>query len=65
MDKLLCGVDLGGTKLKAGLVDAEGHVVDKITVYDHVNKPEDLVVEQIALMIKKLLKRNHAAMNLI
>jgi glucokinase len=60
MEKLLCGVDLGGTKLKAGLIDAEGHVVDKITVYDHVNKPEDLIVEQIALMIKKLIKRNHA-----
>lgn len=60
MDKLLCGVDLGGTKLKAGLVDTGGHVVDRITVYDHVNKPEDLVVEQIALLIKKLLKKNFA-----
>ncbi|MBR9999676.1 MAG: ROK family protein, partial [Cyclobacteriaceae bacterium] len=58
MDKLLCGVDLGGTKLKVGLVDEEGQVIDKITVYDHVNKPEELVVEQIALMIKKLIKKN-------
>ncbi len=54
----MCGVDLGGTKLKAGIVNQEGHVIDKVTVYDHVNKPEDLVVEQIALLIKKLLKQN-------
>jgi glucokinase len=59
MEKLLCGVDLGGTKLKVGIVDQEGHVLDDITVYDHINKSEELIVEQIALLVKKLLKRNH------
>ncbi len=59
MKKLLCGVDLGGTKLKVGVIDEEGHVLDKVTVYDHVKKSEELVVEQIALLIKKLLKQNH------
>jgi len=58
MNKLICGVDLGGTKLKAGIVDQEGQVIDQVTVYDHVNKPEELMVEQIALLIKKLLKQN-------
>lgn len=59
MNKLMCGVDLGGTKLKVGIVDPKGHVIDMVTVYDHVNKSEELVVEQIALLIKKLLKQNH------
>ncbi len=59
MKKILCGVDIGGTKLSAGLVDQGGHLIDRITVYDHVDKPEDLLVEQLALMIKKLLKQNH------
>jgi glucokinase len=59
MNKLMCGVDLGGTKLKVGIVDPKGHVIDMVTVYDHVKKSEELVVEQIALLIKKLLKQNH------
>jgi len=54
----MCGVDLGGTKLTVGLIDQSGHALDKLTVYDHTNKPEELVVEQIALLIKKLVKNN-------
>ena len=34
MEKLLCGIDLGGTKLSVGLVNPEGKIIDKIVVYD-------------------------------
>ncbi len=58
MDKVLCGVDLGGTKLSIGLLTQDGQLIDMITVFDHVNKTEELVIEQIALLIKKLIKKN-------
>lgn len=58
METILCGVDLGGTKLSAGLFDLEGRLIDKSIVYDHIDKTEDMIVEQIALMVKSLLKKN-------
>ena len=58
MNRFFCGVDLGGTKLSAGLVDNDGKVVDKILVRDHTKKPENMVVEEIVLMVKKLINRN-------
>ena len=58
METILCGVDLGGTKLAAGLFDLNGNLIDKTTVYDHANKHEEMIVEQIALLVKSLLKRN-------
>lgn len=58
MESILCGVDLGGTKLSAGLFNLNGQLIDKTIVYDHTDKIEDMVIEQIALLIKSLLKRN-------
>ena len=58
MNKFFCGVDLGGTKLSIGLVNEEGIVIDKILVKDHIRKPEEIVVEEIVLLIKKIIKRN-------
>jgi glucokinase len=59
MEKLLCGVDLGGTKLSVGLVYPDGKIKDKITVYDHVGKKEETVVEQITGLIKQLISSNN------
>jgi glucokinase len=59
MEKLLCGVDLGGTKLSVGLVNPDGTVYDKITVYDHVGKKEEAVVEQITRLIWQLITSNN------
>jgi len=58
MEKLLCGVDIGGTKLSVGLVQPDGRIVDKITVYDHVSKSEDMVVEQITRLVTQLISAN-------
>ena len=58
METILCGVDLGGTKLSAGLFNLEGRLIDTKIVYDHNTKTEDMIVEQIALMVKSLVKRN-------
>jgi glucokinase len=58
MEKFLCGVDLGGTKLSVGLVHPDGRIHDKITVYDHVTKNEYMVVDQITQLIRQLISVN-------
>lgn len=58
MEKLLCGVDLGGTKLSVGLVYPDGRIHDKITVCDHVGKNEIMVVDQITRLIRELISKN-------
>ena len=58
MEKLLCGVDLGGTKLSVGLVQPDGTIYDKLVVYDHKDKDEIMIVDQITRLIKELISRN-------
>ena len=59
METILCGVDLGGTKLSAGLFDLQGRLIDKNIVFDHVDKREEMIVEQVAFLVKSLLKKNN------
>ncbi len=58
MKDILCGVDLGGTKLALGLVGENGVVIDKTVVYDHCTKNEHEIILQIRDIIKNLLKTN-------
>ena len=58
MEKLLCGVDLGGTKLSVGLIHQDGKILDKVTVFDHAGKTETMIVEQIVYLIKNILEAN-------
>jgi len=55
MEKLLCGVDIGGTKLSVALIDQEGAIADIAYDYDHVNKTEEQLVDQVAGNIRRLL----------
>lgn len=59
MRKVLCGVDIGGTKLSTALVTQDGIILDKIFDCDHVDKPEAQLVEQVAGNIKKLVRNNN------
>jgi glucokinase len=59
MEKILCGVDLGGTKLSVGLIKHDGKLIDKITVYDHRGKDENMIVLQISQLIKQVLSQNN------
>jgi glucokinase len=59
MEKLLCGVDLGGTNLSAGLVRSDGGtLVDDICTHDHVHKDEDGIINNIAYLVNALLEKN-------
>jgi glucokinase len=53
-DKLICGVDLGGTKLSAALFKTDGTMVGKETVYDHSDENGDGLVKIIARLINTL-----------
>ena len=58
MEKILCGVDLGGTKLSVGLIHPDGRILAKSVVYDHVALDEDGIVNYITLIIKQLISSN-------
>jgi glucokinase len=58
MNKLLCGVDIGGTKLSTALITETGEIIDKCIECDHVDKPECLMVDQITYTINRLIRHN-------
>ncbi len=58
MDKVLCGVDIGGTKCSIALVNDTGHILDKIYSCAHVEKGEEGRVLMVVDHIKDLLERN-------
>jgi glucokinase len=59
MKKILCGVDIGGTKLSTALITHNGKIIDKCIDCDHVDKPEKQLVEQITGNVKRLLEKNN------
>ena len=59
MEKVLCGVDLGGTKLSVGLVRPDGIILDKIIVYDHVGKDEEFIVNYITQLVRRVISANN------
>jgi len=58
MEQVLCGVDLGGTKLSVGLVTVGGQVLGHETVYDHVSLSPDLIVERIVRLVASVCAKN-------
>jgi len=58
MKKILCGVDIGGTKLSVALVDMSGKIMDVSTDFDHAEKSEQGLTDQVCANIKKLLQKN-------
>jgi len=58
MASFLCGVDIGGTKLSVGLVRETGEVLDQTTVYDHVKKAPDQILEAVSGLVHGLLAKH-------
>ncbi|PIE35676.1 hypothetical protein CSA56_03220 [candidate division KSB3 bacterium] len=61
MEKLLCGVDLGGTKLALVLTNEGGQIQDKLVVYDHATKSDGDITDYICDLLEKLLLRNEVS----
>lgn len=57
-ERLLCGVDLGGTKLAAALFRKDGSRVDRVSTNDHVCRENDEVIDVAAGLVRGLLDRN-------
>lgn len=58
MKRFLCGVDLGGTKLSAGLFYPDGSLLDKRTIFDHTALDCDGITSSIIELIRELLTAN-------
>jgi glucokinase len=56
---MLCGVDLGGTKLAVILMDDGGVIRDESVVYDHKNLPDQTLVMYMCELVQNLLAQNH------
>lgn len=54
MEKVAIGVDLGGTNIRAGIVDKDGNIVKKIESSTLVNNGKDVVIERLIEGIKGL-----------
>ena len=55
-EKILCGVDLGGTKLSVGALAPDGAVKSERKVTDHVHLDNDEMVIRIADLVTELLE---------
>jgi glucokinase len=58
MENIACGVDIGGTKLAAGLVDLRGKLIDKTVVYGHGTEEESAVILMIRDLVRDLLDKH-------
>jgi len=58
MKNILCGVDIGGTKLSVALVTTEGEIIDKCIDCGHVDKSENGLVDQVKSTINAMLQKN-------
>ena len=53
---MLVGIDLGGTAIKAGLVDREGRILIQSSIDTKVGRDYSLIIEDMKKQIEKLLK---------
>jgi glucokinase len=59
MTKYLCGVDLGGTKLSAGIFNLDGSLLDRKKIYGHSSLTIEEITEKIIELIEDLLTANN------
>lgn len=62
-DKLLCGVDLGGTKLSVGLFSKTGELLIENKVSNHSNLDNGAMVVRIADLLRRLLDEGGVSFN--
>ena len=58
MNKILCGVDIGGTKCSIALINEKGKILDKIHTCAHIGKDEKKLVKVVVENIKEIFERN-------
>lgn len=56
--KIAIGLDIGGTKIKAGLVDTNGHIIgtpESILTLAH--EPGEIIIERLTLLLKRMIQQ--------
>lgn len=56
------GLDIGGTKIKAGLVDTNGHIIgtpESILTLAH--EPGEIIIERLTLLLKRMIQQADGA----
>ena len=61
MKEIYLGVDLGGTRIKAGLVDANGSLVEWITTETEAHKGKEQVLNNLVGVIETLLSKTNVS----
>lgn len=59
MENLAIGIDVGGTKIAAGLIDRNASFVARDTSYSHAGCPPDTVVDEIVQIVQQLLSSSN------
>ncbi len=54
MKEFFIGVDLGGTNIKAGLVDGSGAVIERLSIPSEVDLGLDGIVENICTAVRSV-----------
>ena len=62
MQPLLCGIDIGGTKLAAGLVTPKGEIVRLRTTSDHTCMDEGCLMDLTADLVRGLCRDSNVAL---
>lgn len=60
---MFVGIDLGGTAIKAGLVDREGRILLQSSIATKVGRDYRLIIEDMKIQIKRLLLDNGSSVN--
>lgn len=63
MKQVLCGVDIGGTKLAAGLVDSDGHIIASFETSEHTCLDEECTMNLIRDVVSNLCRDANIAMS--
>jgi len=62
-EKMLIGVDLGGTNLKAGAVTQQGQVISRVEVPTHAEEGPDAVIGRIVGAIEQAIEESGCSKN--
>ena len=55
MQDLVIGIDVGGTKIAAGLIDRNARFIARDISHSHCSCPPDQVVDEAVKMVQRLL----------
>lgn len=56
MGKIVCGIDIGGTKINTGLMDSSGNVINNVKVPTYASEGPDAAISRIIKSVEDVLK---------